>query len=278
MHGRKAYPALAILAAALAAPAMLIAMLINQHGIKEDGIEMEETGLTLTTVYDNYRHEGGLETGWGFSCLVKAGDRNILFDTGAEPGTLLENMEGVGIDPKSIDTVVLSHAHGDHTGGLGGFLGANPNVTVYVLDSFPQGIKEGVSSSGARLTEVSGPADISAGVSTTGKLGTWTEEQSLLINTARGLVVLTGCAHPGVVNIVREAKRLTGRDVHLVMGGFHLSGESDEELRSIISAFRELGVQRAAPCHCSGEGARGLFSEEYGGDYIANGVGMVIEI
>jgi 7,8-dihydropterin-6-yl-methyl-4-(beta-D-ribofuranosyl)aminobenzene 5'-phosphate synthase len=273
MPGRSVKLALAALVPALAASAMLF----NQYGIKEV-MEMEETSLTLMTVYDNYPHNSRLGTGWGFSCVVKAGGNNILFDTGAESRTLLGNMEGVGIDPEAIDAVVLSHAHGDHTGGLEGFLKVNPDVSVYVLDSFPGGIKETVGSSGARLFEVSGPVEISEGVSTTGGLGDRIMEQSLVVNTDRGLVVLTGCAHPGIVDIVREARRLTGRDIHLVMGGFHLSGESDEGLRSIMSSLKELGVERAAPCHCSGERARELFSQEYGEDYIANGVGMAIEV
>ena len=261
--------------------ALAISIMLNPGGIKKDeGIKMEmnETKLTLTTVYDNYMHGTELRTGWGFSCLVRAGDKSILFDTGAEPQTLLYNMEKLDIEPKDIDLIVLSHAHGDHTGGLEGILERNPGVRVYVLESFPGGLKDSIKSHGSGIVEVSGPVKISEGVCTTGELGTLIREQSLIIKTERGLVIVTGCAHPGVVDIVKEAKRLTGEGIYLVMGGFHLSGAGDAELSSIISSFRELGVEKAAPCHCSGERARELFREEYGDDFIPNGVGMVIGI
>ncbi len=254
-------------------------MPLDTSEMKENrGIEMKKTGLTLTTLYDNYQHDPELRTGWGFSCLVRAGGKSTLFDTGADFQTLFHNMGKLGIDPGGIDLIVLSHIHGDHTGGLEGILGANPNVTVYALKSFPRGFKESIKSSGAELVEVSDPVKISEGVYTTGELGTWIREQSLVINTERGLVILTGCAHPGVVDIVKEVKGMVNGSVYLVMGGFHLSDTGDDELGPVISSFRELGVEKAAPCHCSGERAGELFRKEYRDDYIANGVGMVIEI
>ncbi|MCK4428210.1 MAG: MBL fold metallo-hydrolase, partial [candidate division Zixibacteria bacterium] len=96
--------------------------------------------------------------------------------------------------------------------------------------------------------------------------------------TEKGLVVITGCAHPGIVEILREAKKITNEDIYLVLGGFHLGGVGDSKLRDIIKSFRELGVKKAAPCHCSGDRTRELFKEEYGDDFIANGVGKIIEI
>ncbi len=241
-------------------------------------MEMNETGLILTTVYDNYMHGTGLRTGWGFSCIVKASDRTILFDTGADSRTLLHNMEKLGLDPKGIDLIVLSHMHRDHTGGLEGVLERNPDVRVYVPESFPEGFKTGIKSHGSGLVEVSGSMEITRGVWTTGELGTSIKEQSLMVKTERGLVIITGCAHPGVVNIVKEAKRLMNERICLVLGGFHLSGTGDAELRSIMSSLREIGVEKVAPCHCSGDRARELFSEEYGNGFVANGVGMVIRI
>jgi 7,8-dihydropterin-6-yl-methyl-4-(beta-D-ribofuranosyl)aminobenzene 5'-phosphate synthase len=257
-----------------------LAISIMPLGTRETGrrTEMNKTGMTLTTLYDNYQHDPGLRTGWGFSCLVGAGGKSILFDTGADSQTLLYNMGKLGIEPGDIDLIALSHIHGDHTGGLEGILEANPNVTVYVLKSFPGEFKETIESSGSGIVEVSGPMGIAEGVSTAGELGTWIREQSLVINTERGLVVLTGCAHPGIVDIVRKVKETVNGSVYLVMGGFHLSDAGDDELGSVISSLRGLGVEKAGPCHCSGERARELFREEYGDGYIANGVGMVIEV
>lgn len=243
----------------------------------EGGIEMEmakASGVTLITVYDNYMHDPELKTGWGFSCLVEFENETILFDTGGDSETLLSNMERLGKDPKAIDKIVLSHIHGDHTGGLAGILEKNPNVTVYLPKSFPGDFKNDISSK----VEVGSPFKISESVMTTGELGTWIKEQSLVINTEKGLVVITGCAHPGIVDIVKEVKKLASGEIYLVVGGFHLGGASDLELKKIIGAFRELGVQRVSPSHCSGDRAKELFREEYGEDFIDNGVGKVIEI
>lgn len=110
-------------------------------------------------------------------------------------------------------------------------------------------------------------------------MGTWIKEQSLVLNTEKGLVVITGCAHPGVVNIAKKAKQiLPDKNIYLVMGGFHLSGASDSELRSIIKGFRDIGVQKVAPSHCSGDRCRELFKEEYKQDYIESGVGKIIPL
>lgn len=257
---------------------MLSFSMVNIREDEEIEMEMKKTNATLITVYDNYESNPELKTGWGFSCLVKTGNKNILFDTGADSPTLLQNMEKLGIDLKEIDMIVLSHIHGDHVGGLTGVLERNPNVVVYMPKSFPEDFKNTVNSHGSEIFEVKGPTEISEGVYTTGELGTWIIEQSLIVSTERGMVVITGCAHPGIVKIVERAKELSNQSIHLVMGGFHLSGESDSTLKDIISSFRRLGVEKAAPCHCSGERARQLFKDEYVDDYISNGVGKVIEI
>ncbi len=241
-------------------------------------MESSQTKVTMITVYDNYEHDPELRTGWGFSCLVKVGDKNILFDTGADDPTLLHNMQKLGIDPKSINAIVLSHIHGDHTGGLFGILKINSNLDVYLLKSFPNEFKDKVKSYKTNVVEVTGPAKVYENVSTTGELGTWIKEQALMVKTEKGLVTITGCAHPGIVEMLREAKRITKEDLYLVIGGFHLSGTADSKLRDIIKSFRELGVKKAAPCHCSGDRTRELFEQEYGENFIANGVGNRVEI
>jgi 7,8-dihydropterin-6-yl-methyl-4-(beta-D-ribofuranosyl)aminobenzene 5'-phosphate synthase len=247
----------------------------GQEEVKTDSIGPE---VTMITLYDNYKHNPDLKTGWGFSCLIKTKDKNILFDTGADSPTLLENMKKLNIEPKDIDVVVLSHIHGDHTGGLLGILEANSDLLVYVPKSFPDDFKEGVKSFKAKVVEVNNPATISENVSTTGELGTSIKEQSLLIKTSRGLVVITGCAHPGIVGILKQAKKITGEDIYLVMGGFHLLRTSEKKLEEIIKDFRELGVKKAAPSHCSGDETREFFQKEYKEDFISNGVGKIIEL
>jgi 7,8-dihydropterin-6-yl-methyl-4-(beta-D-ribofuranosyl)aminobenzene 5'-phosphate synthase len=90
------------------------------------------------------------------------------------------------------------------------------------------------------------------------------------------MIIITGCAHPGIIKIIQRAKELFNEQVLLVMGGFHLGGESTERLASIIASFKSLGVIYAAPCHCSGEAARQKFSREYGDKYLILGVGKII--
>lgn len=245
----------------------------------ESALEVKGEEISIITVYDNYQVDPRFSTGWGFSALIKIEDKNILFDTGADSETLLSNMEKLGIDAKEIDLIVLSHIHGDHIGGLNGFLAKNGNVKVYIPASFPDSIREMIKSYGGEYVDVSGLTEISNGVYSTGELGTWIKEQSLILNSKKGLIIITGCAHPGVVNIVKTVRELfSDKSVYLVLGGFHLSGASDSELKSIIKDFKNLGVQKAAPCHCSGDRCRELFKEEYQDNFIENGVGKVINI
>jgi 7,8-dihydropterin-6-yl-methyl-4-(beta-D-ribofuranosyl)aminobenzene 5'-phosphate synthase len=114
------------------------------------------------------------------------------------------------------------------------------------------------------------------GVHSTGELGTGIIEQSLVLETSKGLVVITGCAHPGIVNIVRRAKELYDHEIYLAMGGFHLGGKSRGELRNIIAELRQLEVRKVAPRHCTGEQATNMFAGEWGDNFIINGVGKVI--
>ena len=236
------------------------------------------TNISLITVYDNYQHNSELKTGFGFGCVIKTKDKNILFDTGSESLTLIGNMEKLGIKPEEINIIVLSHIHGDHVGGLFGFLEKNSNVTVFILDSFPKSFKNEIKQMGALIVEVNKEIEIEKGIYSTGELGILIKEQSLIINTKKGLVIVTGCAHPGIVNIIQRAKELTNKEVYLVIGGFHLGGASDSELKNIIESFRELNVKKVAPCHCSGDRCRELFKQEYKNDFISNGVGKIIEI
>ena len=236
------------------------------------------TEVTITIVYDNNKYDNQLTTAWGFSCVVKLPGETILFDTGGDGIILLNNMAKLGIKPGEIEAVVLSHIHGDHTGGLDEFLKQNSQVTVYMPLSFPQRMKQNVESCGANVKEVHEPQELLEGVFSTGELDGGVREQSLLVRTSRGLVVITGCAHPGVVNIVKRAKEVTGDKVYLVMGGFHLLGASPSRLSHIAESLGALGVEKVAPCHCSGDEARELFSDYFGENYIDSGVGKEIII
>ncbi len=242
---------------------------------------MADTGykISITVTYDNNAYEQGLETAWGFSAFITGTEKTILFDTGPPTAnSLLDNMEKLSIEPDNVDMVVLSHIHPDHTGGLAGFLEKNPNVTVYLPSVFPKKFKDNVRDHGARIIEVRESMQICENVYSTGQLGRLIQEQSLIIRTDKGLVIVIGCSHPGIVNIVNTAKDLIKDDILLVMGGFHLEWATKGRIEKIISAFKQLGVRCVGPCHCSGHKARSLFEKHFGSNYINTGAGKVITL
>jgi 7,8-dihydropterin-6-yl-methyl-4-(beta-D-ribofuranosyl)aminobenzene 5'-phosphate synthase len=233
--------------------------------------------VTFTIVYDNNEHDPALHTAWGFSCLVETGDGTVLFDTGGDAPTLLGNMAALDLDPEMVDAVVLSHVHGDHTGGLAGLLGTGARPTVFVPATFPASFKGNVRAR-TGLVEVAGAVEILPRVYTTGEVGSGIIEQALAVETGDGLVVVTGCAHPGVVEMVRCAQEAARGEVALVVGGFHLGSAGRGQIEDIVAAFRHMGVQRVAPCHCTGDRARQIFADEFGADFILAGAGSVITV
>ncbi len=232
--------------------------------------------MTITVIYDNNPYKEGIETAWGFSCVITGLEKTILFDTGGDGSILLDNMEKLAVEPNSIDIVVLSHIHGDHTGGLDSFLEKNSDVTIYLPKSFPAKFKGKAQEYGAKVVEVEQSLKICENVYSTGELGRLIKEQSLIIQTEAGLIAITGCAHPGIVKIVRTVKTLHEDDVALVMGGFHLEWATKGKIEKIISAFKQMGVRYAGPCHCTGDKARSLFEKHFGKNYINIGAGKVV--
>jgi 7,8-dihydropterin-6-yl-methyl-4-(beta-D-ribofuranosyl)aminobenzene 5'-phosphate synthase len=241
--------------------------------------DWDEGDLTVTVVYDNYPFNKDLETKWGFSCLVEGAEKTILFDTGGDGKVLLRNMKKLGIKPEAIEIMVFSHIHQDHTGGAADFLKENSAVTVYMLKSFTESFRDMVSNSGAQYVDVQKPVKICEDVFCTGEIGTQIKEEALAIKTAKGLVVITGCAHPGIVEMVRKAKEVFKEEaVHLVVGGFHLGQMREEQIKGIIAELRGENVEKIAPTHCTGDRAIAMFKAEYGDDFISAGVGKKIKI
>jgi 7,8-dihydropterin-6-yl-methyl-4-(beta-D-ribofuranosyl)aminobenzene 5'-phosphate synthase len=238
----------------------------------------EENPITITTIYDNYIFNEGPKTDWGFSCIIKGTEKTILFDTGTKSDILFHNINKLNVNPKDVELVAISHIHGDHTGGLFAFLDENNKVTVYLPASFPDEFVSRVEKAGAKVVPVDKSVEICKGIFLTGEMGIQIKEQSLILNTSKGLVVITGCAHPGIVDIVKRAKEVVDKKIYLVCGGFHLMNKSEDEVKEIIREFKDLGVMKVGATHCTGDKAIELFKEAYKENFVQMGVGKIIRI
>jgi len=211
--------------------------------------------MKITIIYDNEVSEEGLEADWGFSCLVEVYGKKILFDTGADGSILLGNMEKLDIDPKVVEEVFISHSHWDHISGLSDFLRIN-KVKVYIPLSCqkPPGALEVIS--------IKEPIKIHKNIFSTGELQNI--EQSLVVKTKKGLVIIAGCSHPGVKNILEAASDF-GKPAILI-GGLHGFSEFDlvEDLEFIC------------PTHCTQ--FKSEIISRYPEKYISGGAGKIIEI
>lgn len=192
--------------------------------------------MKLKILYDN-NSKNGFKKAWGFSCLVEISREKILFDTGWDGNILLYNMKIAKVNPAKINKIVISHFHWDHIGGLNHILNYTNKTEVYILESTPKNLKKEIMRY-TDIIEVSLPQKICDNVWTTGILGDKTKEQSMIIHTKKGNIVLTGCAHPGLKLILDRSKKFG--DIYGVIGGFHDSKtENLEKIPLII------------PCHCT---------------------------
>jgi len=193
--------------------------------------------MKITVVYDNEANVG-LKSGWGFSCLIEENNKEILFDTGCEGKGLVYNLKKIGYDVQNIDVLVLSHQHWDHTGGMLDVLELNNNLEVFVLKSFSENLKSEIRKR-AKLREVEHEQEITKNVCTTGLIKNNPDEQSLIVKTINGAVVIVGCSHPGVDKILEIARKY-GK-IYAIIGGFHGFSKFD-----ILEDIRIIGA-----CHCT---------------------------
>jgi 7,8-dihydropterin-6-yl-methyl-4-(beta-D-ribofuranosyl)aminobenzene 5'-phosphate synthase len=235
-----------------------------------------EGGITFTVLYDNTAVDEGLQADWGFACLVTGKERTVLFDTGTKPDVFWANLEKLDLRPEEVDVIVLSHEHGDHTGGLWSLLERHPDVTVVAPDGFSSGFFERVKAAGAREQRIGAPTALGDGLWVTGAVGGDIVEQALVVETSKGLVVVTGCSHPGVVEIARKVRETQDAPIHLVFGGFHLLRTPREGVRDVIRDLKQLGVERVGPTHCTGDRAIREMHEAFGSDWVKVGAGRVL--
>ena len=227
----------------------------------------------------------------------------VLMDTGPSPDALLNNVDILGVNLQTVDLIFLSHGHYDHTGGLIKILKRiekrvlvighptlfNPKLKImpslkFIGSSFSV---SNVESAGGILLLASNPIKIAGGITTTGEVprittfedvsGFWTikntkfledtmiDDQSLIINIERkGLIIVSGCAHSGIINTIKHAQKITKtRKIYAVVGGFHLISSDDHKIKSTVAELKNFDPKIIAPCHCTGKKAIKAISDVF---------------
>jgi 7,8-dihydropterin-6-yl-methyl-4-(beta-D-ribofuranosyl)aminobenzene 5'-phosphate synthase len=255
--------------------------------------ERESTdNIVYTILYNNISMTDSIIPDHGFSCLIESGDHSCLFDAGRISDKLMMNVGKLGVDCSRINNVVISHIHDDHMGGLFDILAKCNRPTLYLPFSYPQmhdeplgpkadaDFKELLDSLNTFVSEIiqrKEPATIGDEFYTTGMIEDQTYEHALIVPTSKGLIIITGCAHPGILEIVKRAKDLMKQDVYFVMGGFHLIRTDSTQIETIAQELRKL-TKYIGPCHCTGEKAQGIFKDIFKEDYIDIHAGLKLEL
>jgi len=234
--------------------------------------------VTFTVIYDNTTSDPAYKCDWGFACLIEGKDKTILFDTGTKPDIFRENLEKLNIDLNKVDLVVISHNHGDHTGGLPVVLEKRKDLPVYIPASVEDDFLIKYPEFNGHTMRVDKPVKLCIGATLTGEMGKRIKEHSLIVETSKGLVVVCGCSHQGIVEIIKRTKELSDQPIHLVFGGFHLMDHSDQQVKGIIREFKKADVEYCGATHCTGDKQIKLFAEAYGDHYVPIGSGRKIII
>jgi 7,8-dihydropterin-6-yl-methyl-4-(beta-D-ribofuranosyl)aminobenzene 5'-phosphate synthase len=268
----------------------------------------------VTILYDSFGKSPTLTMDWGFAALVDYGGKRILFDTGNNAQIFEHNVKAAGVDLQKLDFVVMSHRHGDHMGGLAYLLKVNPTVKIYApkersgvygddqpsstwyrkdpslpteqryyRGAPPEIIHMGEAWPNANFQLIDKNIEIVPGMylialvsDTPGTLEV--HELSLAIRTPDGLVLVVGCSHPGVENILREASAIDPH-INLLLGGLHQIQAPDAEVERIARVLHDqYKLDRIAPGHCTGEPEFAALKKTFGDHYLYAGVGSVVDL
>jgi 7,8-dihydropterin-6-yl-methyl-4-(beta-D-ribofuranosyl)aminobenzene 5'-phosphate synthase len=269
--------------------------------------------VRITILYDAFGKRSAMERDWGYSAFVEYGGKRILFDTGDNPEILAKNAKAKGVDLSRLDFAVLSHRHGDHMGGMDYLLRVNPQVKIYApKENFgiygsslpstfyrrdeslapeqryydgspPPVMKFGSAWPHARFELIESTTQIAPGIHlislVSEKTGTLElRELSMAIETPDGIVLVVGCSHPGIENILRAAASINAH-IHLVTGGLHLVSANDVDIGAAVTALQETWkVDYVAPGHCTGEPAFAALKRAFGDRYLYAGLGTQLKI
>lgn len=274
--------------------------------------------VSITILVENTVRRPELLAEHGFAALVNVNGRKILFDTGAGH-TLISNAGVLGVDLIDVSAVILSHGHYDHTGGFRAFLKLHGPVDVYAHphvfseryklqeDMAPEYIgigwtREQLQNEGAISNLQTTPAELEEGVFLTGAIPRLTpyekisnkfqvklnnrweqdkilDDQALTIRSSKGIVVISGCAHAGLINTLRHVQLLTGEEkIHAFFGGTHLNGATNERIKCTVEALDEFDLDIVGAGHCTGFEASVALYNALGDKFACIPVGSVFEL
>ena len=268
----------------------------------------------ITVLYDAFGKDAALTKDWGYAALVEINGKRILFDTGDDPAIFAKNVKAKGVDLTKLDFVVLSHRHGDHISDVPYLLRVNPKVKIYapkdglggifgsdISSTFyrkneglpaekryyggapPEVMKLGTVFPGASIQLIDKTTEVMPGITLIAQVsdvpGTKElKELSLAINTADGLVLIVGCSHPGIENIVAEAAKINPH-IHFIAGGFHLVAAQDPVIEKVVSTLHDTyKVDFIAPGHCTGEPTFAALQNAFGDRYLYAGLGTTLTL
>ena len=245
---------------------------------REPGLRASPDGAVhVTIIYDNYQENPALDTDWGFACLVEYKDHKLLFDAGRKADLYKKNTLQLGIDPVEIPALFISHAHGDHTAGIPWITESNPSIRCYLPASYATMLKESEMLP-AISKAISEPGHLYGPFYSTGENFVAFREQGLVIKTGTGGVLITGCGHPGLMDMLKVTKEELGIEVHTVIGGLHLMSTAGSEVESLGASLKKMGIRQICPTHCTGDKSIALLKSSFGEDYIQGGAGKEITI
>ncbi len=277
---------------------------------------MAHAPLEVLVLRDNNTAREGLREGHGLAMHIHTNAGQVIFDTGDSAETWA-NADALGADLRDVVAVVLSHGHYDHTNGLpellrrigGGMVIGHPGIfDRHMADrggalqyiGMP-GSREELEALGAFFRLSAEPLTVAPGLITTGevprvsdlvpqtphllveregelRVDDFVDDLSLIARLGPGDVLLTGCAHAGLLNIVARVTEITGRCPIAIAGGTHLANEPEERIERVANELHERGVRQIVPMHCSGERGAELLAKHFPGETLRAGTGSAIVV
>jgi 7,8-dihydropterin-6-yl-methyl-4-(beta-D-ribofuranosyl)aminobenzene 5'-phosphate synthase len=219
--------------------------------------------MKLKVIFDKEKTGQKYISGWGMSYLI---DDKVLFDTGESSQYLIQNLKAMNINIEKIEKVVISHKHLGHIGGLEGLLEVNKQAQVFTCEE----IKD--------MSEVA--TDIySSGCLKVNYKGEDLLEQALILHTEKGVSLICGCTHPGILQFTKKAReKFPKEEIYSVIGGLHFIDKDKRFIEYVLSELKKQGVKNIGPSHCTGFEAKNLLRGHYPDNFLDIKVGLEIEL